>query len=111
MDPHALFEFVQELETSLHKIRNIFECLDFLFQGLDHQGDIKDDEETDWSDVSRMMSCHHLFSSHLSTMLLSLSSRQMVSSCMSVCKHLLVLFSLMRRLSVNKIGLDVRGSR
>ncbi|XP_020630292.1 nuclear pore complex protein Nup160-like isoform X2 [Orbicella faveolata] len=37
-----------------------------------------------------------------------MSSHQMVSSRMAVCKHLLVLLSLITKLSVNKIGLDAR---
>ena len=27
---------------SLHKVNNFFKCLDFLLQGLDIQGDVKD---------------------------------------------------------------------
>ncbi|XP_020630293.1 nuclear pore complex protein Nup160-like [Orbicella faveolata] len=106
VDTQVFFEFAQELETSLHKVHNLFQSLEFLLQGLDSQGIIRDDvrdDEAGWSDVSNLVSCHHLFSSQLSSSLLPMSSHQMVSSRMAVCKHLLVLLSLITKLSVNKV--------
>ncbi|RMX38937.1 hypothetical protein pdam_00016421 [Pocillopora damicornis] len=47
-------------------------------------------------------------SAPLTCSLLSKAAHQIASSRMSVCKHLLVLLSLMTRLGVNKIGLDAR---
>lgn len=66
---------------------------------------LPDDDVTiaGWSDVSHLVSCHHLFNSQLSYSLLPMSSHQLVSSRMSVCKHLLVLLSLITKLSINKV--------
>ncbi|CAH3174338.1 unnamed protein product [Porites lobata] len=111
VDGHALYEFQQELETSLHKVNHFFKCLDFLLQGLDIQGIVKDgtgDQDTGLSDASHLMACSHLFSSHLSLSLLSKSCHQLVTSRLSVCKHLLVLLSLVTKLGIHKIGLEVR---
>lgn len=49
------------------------------------------------------MTGHHLFSAPLTCSLLSKAAHQIASSRMSVCKHLLVLLSLMTRLGVNKV--------
>lgn len=72
-----------------------------------HHGLLKNPNEdfiiAGWSDVPHSLNCHHLFSSQLSSSLLPMSSHQMVSSRMSVCKHLLVLLSLITKLSVNKV--------
>ncbi|XP_068751589.1 nuclear pore complex protein Nup160-like isoform X2 [Montipora capricornis] len=109
LDGNSLFEFQQELETSLHKVSGVFKCLDYLLRGLDIQGVVKDAKpDAGWSEAYHAMSCSHLFSSELSLSLLSTSSRQMISSRMSICKQLLVLLSLMTKLNINKIGLDVR---
>lgn len=66
---------------------------------------LPDDDVTiaGWSDVSHLVSCHHLFNSQLSYSLLPMSSHQLVSSRMSVCKYLLVLLSLITKLSINKV--------
>ncbi|XP_067018107.1 nuclear pore complex protein Nup160-like [Acropora muricata] len=109
LDGNSLFEFQQELEASLHKVKGVFRCLDFLLRGLDIQGIVRDAEpDAGWSEAYHAMSCGHLFSSELSLSLLSTSSRQIISSRLSVCKQLLVLLSLMPKLNINKIGLDVR---
>ena len=55
------------------------------------------------SDASHLMACSHLFSSHLSLSLLSKSCHQLVTSRLSVCKHLLVLLSLVTKLGIHKV--------
>ncbi|CAH3152521.1 unnamed protein product [Pocillopora meandrina] len=109
-DTNALFQFQQELETSLHKIPNIFHSLEFLLLMLESDliQDVPYEQQTGWSDFSHIMTGHQLFSAPLTCSLLSKAAHQIASSRMSVCKHLLVLLSLMTRLGVNKIGLDAR---
>ncbi|XP_058968801.2 nuclear pore complex protein Nup160 [Pocillopora verrucosa] len=109
-DTNALFQFQQELETSLHKIPNIFHSLEFLLLMLESDliQDVPYEQQTGWSDFSHIMTGHHLFSAPLTCSLLSKAAHQIASSRMSVCKQLLVLLSLMTRLGVNKIGLDAR---
>ena len=55
------------------------------------------------SDASHLMACSHLFSSHLSLSLLSKSCHQLVTSRLSVCKHLLVLLSLVTKRGIHKV--------
>ncbi|KAK3748185.1 hypothetical protein QZH41_012989 [Actinostola sp. cb2023] len=99
-------EFMQEIETSLQKVSNLFECFDVIVRSLD----LSEIQMGDNGSESPQIGNQPKFGSHFMHSVLASSFQQTMETHMSMCRDFLVFLVVVDRLG-SRAGVDPRFSQ